>query len=559
MKKINILYSLLITLLLPACYDDMGNYDYHEINELEVDSILPSYSIDRYDTLFIKPVLRGTQYEDTSRFTYQWEIGTQTVGSAHDLKLYVELTEGLKFSRYVVTDKETGVKKYHSFNVEIKSSTAADLIMVLSKYQGRAELSYLRLDKEADWQVNYFKDRFKQDLGINPQKFIVCYTERMSANYPFVNYYGRIMTLSDNQIRLMDKNTLEPDTITPYLLGEHYTQFMVRYPEPDVSSYQPEWMDEVIGSTRMQTHYNSLYNYNFFMQIGGGRLYSMLHYTLGSSTAYTNLKSPYENGYLVPFGYWDDMSNIPHNGTNMYLGCNVGNFVMFDKVAHRFCYSKGYGSIYSIIEQDVKAFPQYDNLLWGSATVIANNTSVAVLNNGDNCRMVILQNGKGGTNGKTDTEKLVKDVDCNGVMSASSKFYMMKFNEYMFFTNGDKLYRYNLLNAINDGTAPANTPIFSLSELGYGPEAKITSLFVSRSEHTLLLGVSRYGNDSEAMGEELKGDVLWFDLNASNMTVTYNEQKSARGIAGIPVDVKIKYQTLWRDGLNLQDVLVDQY
>ena len=32
------------------------------------------------------------------------------------------------------------------------------------------------------------------------------------------------------------------------------------------------------------------------------------------------------------------------------------------------------------------------------------------------------------------------------------------------------------------------------------------------------------------------------------------QEKSA-----FPVDIKIKFQTLWRDGLNYQDVLVDQY
>lgn len=557
MKKINILYSLFITLLLPACYDDMGNYDYHEINELEVDSIRSYYGVDRYDTLSISPILRGSLYSDTSRFTYQWEIGTQIVGTEHDLKLYVALSEGSRFSRYVVTDKETGVKKYYTFRVEVKSSTAADLIMVLSKYQGRAELSYLRLDKEADWQVNYFKERFGENLGTNPQQLAVSYTAQ-AKDYPFVNSRGRIMTLCDNQIRLIDKNSLEPDTITPYLLGEHYVQFMVRYPEPDIKIYHPEWIDEAMEHTRYQMGWNYFQYFNYFMQLGGGRLYIKYHCTTSASKAYVNIKSPYE-GELSSFGYWDDMSNIESYGSNMCVGCYLGDFILFDKTVHRFCSSTSYGNMRSILETDVKAFPQYDNLLWGSATVIANNTSVAVLNNNDNCRMVILQNGKGGTDGKTDTKKLIKEVDCSGVMSASSKFYMMKFNEYMFFTNGDKLYRYNLLNTINGGTAPSNTPIFSLSELGYGPETKITSLFVSRSEQTLLLGVSRYGNDSEAMGEEAKGDVLWFDLNASNMTLTYNEQKSARGIAGIPVDVKIKYLTIQRDGLDYNNVLVDQY
>lgn len=559
MKRTSILYALLIVLLLPACYDDLGNYDYHEINELEVDSIHPLYNVDIDDSLCIYPTLKGTMYSDTNRFTYQWEIGAQTVGTSHDLELLVNLTAGYKFARYVVTDKETGVRKYHTFNVEIKSSTAADLVMVLSKYQGRAELSYIRLDKPANWAVNYYKDRFGEELGTNPQQLAICYTERLSRDYPFLNYYGRIMALADNQIRLMDKATLEPDSITPYLLGEHYANFMTPYPVPDVSTYKPEWINEVIGGTRMQIAYNSLYNNNFFMQIGGGRFYTMNHYTLGSSRATVNNQSPYTDGYISPFGYWDDMSNYESYGTNMYLGCYTGDFIMFDRNNHRFFYGSGYGGRTSIEEQDVPSYPQYDNLLWGSATVIENNTSVAILNSGDNCRMIVLQNGKGGTTGTRDTKKLVKEIDCNGVVSAESKFYMMKYNTYLFFTNGDKLYRYNLLNGINSNMGPANTPILSLSELGYDPEAKITSMFVSRSEQTLLLGVSRYGNDSEAAGEEAKGDVLWFDLNASTLEIKYNENRSAKGVAGIPVDVKIKFQTLWRDGKNYQEELVDQY
>lgn len=111
MKKTNILYVLFIAWLLPACYEDLGNYDYREINELEVDSIRPLYNVDIDDSLCIYPILKGTIYSDTNRFTYQWEIGTQTVGSSHNLELLVNLTAGYKFARYVVTDKETGVRK----------------------------------------------------------------------------------------------------------------------------------------------------------------------------------------------------------------------------------------------------------------------------------------------------------------------------------------------------------------------------------------------------------------------------------------------------------------
>lgn len=53
----------------------------------------------------------------------------------------------------------------------------------------------------------------------------------------------------------------------------------------------------------------------------------------------------------------------------------------------------------------------------------------------------------------------------------------------------------------------------------------------------------------EASGEEAKGDLLYFDLNSSTLNVQYNEEKSYKGISGIPVDVEIKYQTHWRDGM----------
>ena len=170
MKKIFLLGSALSALMFTGCYDDEGNYRYRDINELEVENIEADYAVDVDDSLKIFPTLKGTLYSDTTRFTYQWEIGGVKVGESHDLRIQVDMLPGYKYSRYIVTDKETGVKKYKEFGVNVSSSTAGDLIMVLSKYQGRAELSYLRLDKPANWAVNYFQDRYETSLGTNPQQ-----------------------------------------------------------------------------------------------------------------------------------------------------------------------------------------------------------------------------------------------------------------------------------------------------------------------------------------------------------------------------------------------------
>lgn len=71
--------------------------------------------------------------------------------------------------------QENGVQYYTPFNLSIRSSTAADLIVVLSKYKGRAELSYLRLDKPSNWVMNYYADRYGENLGMNPQRLQLTY------------------------------------------------------------------------------------------------------------------------------------------------------------------------------------------------------------------------------------------------------------------------------------------------------------------------------------------------------------------------------------------------
>ena len=73
----------------------------------------------------------------------------------------------------------------------------------------------------------------------------------------------------------------------------------------------------------------------------------------------------------------------------------------------------------------------------------------------------------------------------------------------------------------------------------------------------MLVGVSRYGNDAEAEGEEAKGDLLYFDLDKGAGTLKYNAEKSHKGISGIPVDVQIKYQTHYRNGVDVYGTLRD--
>ena len=552
----NIIWSGAIALLplLAGCYKDEGNYEYHAINELEIKGLEDNYTVDADDSLIITPELQGTLYSDTARFSYSWEIGTDEVSQSHDLRIQVDMTPGYKYSRYIITDKETNVRTYKDFGVNVSSSTAGDLILVMSKYQGRAEMSYLRLDKPANWAVNYFMNRNKgRSLGSNPKQLAVLYT-KSPKNMPFVNANGRVMAIVDNVVNLIDKNTMLYDTISPVLTVDAYLQ-TVSYPKPSIEAYKSEFVSEGIALWRKVTHNEQ--HYCHFIEVSAGRLFyaaMMSPMSYWTTDYFYDVASPYKNGYFSPFGYWDDMSDTP-SGRLQQAGFELGDYIVFDKVNGRFAFSDPYGDVYSIEVEDVPQFQGY-TMQWGSATNRPNNTSLAVLNDGSQCRLVLLQDGKNSTSGSA-TKKLAGNVSGGSVMTPNSRFYMMRYNDYLFFCNGNSLYRYNIMN-IGSGIAPSEKDkVFDLTQYGYDASAVITDICVSRTEKTMLVGVSRYGNDNEGMGDEPKGDLLYFDLDKGTVTLTYQAEKSHKGISGIPVDVEIKYQNHYRNGEDMSGVLKD--
>ena len=548
MKRFYLLFILAITCF-TACYDDLGNYDYRDINELEVEGIENMYARDVDDSLHIYPTLKGTQYSDTSQFTYQWEIGSNIMAETHDLNLLINMTTGEKKCRYIVTDKKTGIQKYTSFRLNVSSSTAGDLILVLSKYQGRAEMSYLRLDKPANWAINYYEGRFNRPLGINPQQLLPCYIETAQSS-PVTCRSGRLMVLCDDMAALFDKGTMLQDTLDPYLTGTAYTGIATYPPqEDDISGYKTQFMRTGINFWRSNPYGAGFQQSEQFYEISGGTLYTVSTATNTSArgTFKANIKSYYEKGYLCPFGYWDDMSDneLGHLGD---MGRTLGDFIMFDRENGKFTFYDG-GHMRPVAD-DVPVYSGYE-LLWGSATNLTpNNRSVAVLNKGDQTRLVMLETGQdpNSIGGKVRTKHLVNEVS-GGVINSSSKFYVTTYVDHLYFTVGNAFYCYNL-GDMYSGVVPGRAhKQFDLTQYGYDANAVITDICVSRSEKTLLIGVSRYGTDTEAMGDEAKGDLLYFDLNVSGKQFKYNEEKSAKGIAGIPVDVEIKYQTYWRNGM----------
>lgn len=134
-------YALLFALLLVAfasCYDDKGNYDYHELEQVLIDTagtgMQAEYSIMRYDRLRLAPNIyyQGRRVtEDTpAPLDYQWTIfsavtgvGTSqvidTIGNACVLDTVITRTGGSYYVQLVVTNRTDGIRQFYRTHVAV--------------------------------------------------------------------------------------------------------------------------------------------------------------------------------------------------------------------------------------------------------------------------------------------------------------------------------------------------------------------------------------------------------------------------------------------------------
>lgn len=528
MKKI--IYLIPMLWLLTSCFEDKGNYTYHEINSLSVTGIDSVIICDQLSPLSIPIRLEGSLYSDTTRFDYEWEVDKKIVSRSKDLNIQANFTIGEHICRFIVTDKELGTKLHQNFRLVVSSVTAGDGILVLSKYKGHAELSFKRLDKENYlFSPNYYYDVTGHQLGTEPGKIQRNYMPEKE------NMNSGLKILADGNIKALSEETIveigENSILDQYFfIGRTDT-----YP-PQIASFHAGWMWHL-----MQT--NSEFFPGFASKacrlyvIANGRLFHDYHTdVMGTALKISrvDIHSPSGGsfspsmfpGYLKLKGAQDyDVSPLSY---------------LFDETHGQFFYTDNSGTNVKAASDQV-IFEGY-RMMYSSHTYSANYAFV-VLSNGQHSRALYLKVPGSMAEVSTIPFTVLGNTEVSpGILNENSSFYLMKNEAFILFTGGNKLYRYNLRN-LEDGTAPgAGDVIAQLTDFGYNADAQITCMTVSRTEKEILLGVSRYGSDREAGSDELKGDVLVLDSKTRQLIKKYER------VCGRPVDIMIKYQQYFRDG-----------
>lgn len=160
------LFILLCSLIamLTSCMEELGNYDYTNVNTVTIDSI-KSTNITQFDTLRIHPTITQTLEENEDNLEYLWywfKTGDEkriidTLSYDRDLIFYVAAEPGLYSARLKVTDKKTGLFSRKEFDVSIESDNSG--VLILSNLNGKANLSVLNFARL------YFQDVYYASNG----------------------------------------------------------------------------------------------------------------------------------------------------------------------------------------------------------------------------------------------------------------------------------------------------------------------------------------------------------------------------------------------------------
>jgi hypothetical protein len=131
-------FSLLLLLLLASCYKDKGNYDYHELEAVAIDTtgagLQSEYAIMRFDTLTLAPRIyyEGSEVTDDTRvpLSYVWTIysatsGTgssaviDTIGHERTLHTAISRTGGNYMVQLTVTNRHDGIRQFFRLPVAV--------------------------------------------------------------------------------------------------------------------------------------------------------------------------------------------------------------------------------------------------------------------------------------------------------------------------------------------------------------------------------------------------------------------------------------------------------
>ena len=126
MRTVYLFLLALLSVLCWSCYDDQGNYDYHELNRTAVSGIDPVYRCDLLSRLSIPVVIQSEDKDRTYDYVWMYHKSEgskkiDTISREKDLDWVVWAGPGVYRLIFEYSDKQTGVVNYIESEMIIES------------------------------------------------------------------------------------------------------------------------------------------------------------------------------------------------------------------------------------------------------------------------------------------------------------------------------------------------------------------------------------------------------------------------------------------------------
>ena len=136
-------YWIIGVLFLQSCYDDKGNYDYKNINEVTVK--LPKKYFPNLimgDPIVIEPEITFKNPKDTAYFKYEWYLASELISTSRNCNAsWPELGE--TYGEFRVVDTLTNCQYIVNFSVDQVTPYETGW-MVLYDRNGKSEYCYIQ-------------------------------------------------------------------------------------------------------------------------------------------------------------------------------------------------------------------------------------------------------------------------------------------------------------------------------------------------------------------------------------------------------------------------------
>ncbi|MDE5422865.1 hypothetical protein L3073_11655 [Ancylomarina sp. DW003] len=150
MKRLKILYGLVIVLLVTSCVNDEGNYDYKNLPNIDLSKIPSELDIFVGDTLSIKgDIVTSVDDNDLEFAWYFDELGAfDTISNEKDLHVFVDFVPGLgRNLLYSVYDTKNEVHHFKALALDVITPFSTGWAILKDK-DGETEMDFISISNE---------------------------------------------------------------------------------------------------------------------------------------------------------------------------------------------------------------------------------------------------------------------------------------------------------------------------------------------------------------------------------------------------------------------------